>query len=428
MFLSPRFLMLLQKSFRQIRWKSLVQPWQNVDWWLFVLPVGLTIFGGVMIRSVELNQGWTDWRQHWITGTVGLIMSLMIARWRYDNLIRWRWIIYGITNVSLLTVMFFGREELGAQRWIPIFGFNLQPSEFAKLGIIITIAALLSDRPASKVPVLIKTLAVTAVPWILIFLEPNLGTSLVFGAITLGMLYWGNANPGWLLLMLSPFLSAILFNVFLPIWFVWVVLIGIVAWQSLPWYRVGTFAAVVINLLSGALGHFLWGLLKDYQKQRLTMFLNPDQDPLGGGYHLIQSRIAIGAGGLWGRGLHQGTQTQLNFIPEQHTDFIFAAIGEELGFVGSFLILLAFWLICLRLVIIAQNARDNFGSLLAIGVLSMVVFQTVVNIGMTIGLSPVTGIPLPWLSYGRSALLMNFLAIGLVQSVANFRQRLSFKD
>lgn len=420
--------MLLQKSFRQIRWKSLVQPWQNVDWWLFVLPVGLTIFGGVMIRSVELNQGWTDWRQHWITGTVGLIMSLMIARWRYDNLIRWRWIIYGITNVSLLAVMFFGREELGAQRWIPIFGFNLQPSEFAKLGIIITIAALLSDRPASKVPVLIKTLAITAVPWILIFLEPNLGTSLVFGAITLGMLYWGNANPGWLLLMLSPFLSAILFNLFLPIWFVWVVLIGIVAWQSLPWYRVGTFAAVVINLLSGALGHFLWGLLKDYQKQRLTMFLNPDQDPLGGGYHLIQSRIAIGAGGLWGRGLHQGTQTQLNFIPEQHTDFIFAAIGEELGFVGSFLILLAFWLICLRLVIIAQNARDNFGSLLAIGVLSMVVFQTVVNIGMTIGLSPVTGIPLPWLSYGRSALLMNFLAIGLVQSVANFRQRLSFKD
>lgn len=420
--------MLLQKSFRQIRWKSLVQPWQNVDWWLFVLPVGLTIFGGVMIRSVELNQGWTDWRQHWITGTVGLIMSLMIARWRYDNLIRWRWIIYGITNVSLLAVMFFGREELGAQRWIPIFGFNLQPSEFAKLGIIITIAALLSDRPASKVPVLIKTLAVTAVPWVLIFLEPNLGTSLVFGAITLGMLYWGNANPGWLLLMLSPFLSAILFNVFLPVWFVWVVLIGIVAWQSLPWYRVGTFAAVVINLLSGALGHFLWGLLKDYQKQRLTMFLNPDQDPLGGGYHLIQSRIAIGAGGLWGRGLHQGTQTQLNFIPEQHTDFIFAAIGEELGFVGSFLILLAFWLICLRLVIIAQNARDNFGSLLAIGVLSMVVFQTVVNIGMTIGLSPVTGIPLPWLSYGRSALLMNFLAIGLVQSVANFRQRLSFKD
>ncbi len=420
--------MLLQKSFKQIRWKSLVQPWQNVDWWLFLLPIGLTILGGVMIRSVELNQGWTDWRQHWITGVVGLVMALAIARWRYDQLLRWRWIIYGITNLSLLAVMFFGREELGAQRWIPIFGFNLQPSEFAKLGIIITIAALLSERPASTIPVFLKTLGVTAVPWILIFLEPNLGTSLVFGAITIGMLYWGNANPGWLILMLSPFLSAILFNIFLPAWFIWVVVVGIIAWRSLPWYRVGTFITVVTNLISGALGHFLWGLLKDYQKQRLTMFLNPDQDPLGGGYHLIQSRIAIGAGGLWGRGLHQGTQTQLNFIPEQHTDFIFAAVGEELGFVGCFLVLLAFWLICLRLVIIAQNARDNFGSLIAIGVLSMVVFQTVVNIGMTIGLSPVTGIPLPWMSYGRSALLMNFLAIGLVQSVANFRQRLSFRD
>ncbi len=420
--------MLLQKSFKQIRWKSLVQPWQNVDWWLFLLPIGLTILGGVMIRSVELNQGWTDWRQHWITGVVGLVMALAIARWRYDQLLRWRWIIYGITNLSLLAVMFFGREELGAQRWIPIFGFNLQPSEFAKLGIIITIAALLSERPASTIPVFLKTLGVTAVPWILIFLEPNLGTSLVFGAITMGMLYWGNANPGWLILMLSPFLSAILFNIFLPAWFIWVVVVGIIAWRSLPWYRVGTFITVVTNLISGALGHFLWGLLKDYQKQRLTMFLNPDQDPLGGGYHLIQSRIAIGAGGLWGRGLHQGTQTQLNFIPEQHTDFIFAAVGEELGFVGCFLVLLAFWLICLRLVIIAQNARDNFGSLIAIGVLSMVVFQTVVNIGMTIGLSPVTGIPLPWMSYGRSALLMNFLAIGLVQSVANFRQRLSFRD
>jgi rod shape determining protein RodA len=420
--------MLLQKSFRQIRWKSLVQPWQNIDWWLFVLPIALTALGGIMIRSVEMNQGWTDWRQHWVTGIVGVVLALIVSRWRYDQLIRWRWIIYGITNLSLIAVMFIGREELGAQRWIPILGFNLQPSEFAKLGVIITIAALLSDRPASSIPMFLKTLGVTAVPWVFVFLEPNLGTSLVFGAITIGMLYWGNANPGWVLLMFSPFLSAILFNVFLPIWFVWVVLIGVVAWRSLPWYRLGTFAAVVINLISGALGHFLWSVLKDYQKQRLTMFLNPDQDPLGGGYHLIQSRIAVGAGGLWGKGLNQGSQTQLNFIPEQHTDFIFAAIGEELGFVGCFLVLLAFWIICLRLVIIAQNARDNFGSLIAIGVLSMVVFQTVVNVGMTIGLSPVTGIPLPWLSYGRSALLMNFLAIGVVQSVANFRQRLSFKD
>lgn len=417
---------LSQINWKRIRWRSLIQPWQNVDWWLFALPIGLTILGGVMIRSVELNQGWSDWRQHWITAGVGLVGALWLARFRYEKLLEWHWVIYGITNVLLLAVMFLGREELGAQRWINVFGFNLQPSEFAKLGIIITIAALLHERPASTIPIALRTLAVTGVPWTFVFLEPNLGTSLVFGSITMGMLYWGNANPGWLLLLLSPFLSAILFNIFLPIWFFWIGLIGVVAWRCLPWYRVGTLIAVVINLISGALGHFLWGILKDYQKDRLILFLDPDRDPLGGGYHLIQSRIGIGAGGLLGRGLQQGTQTQLNFIPEQHTDFIFAAVGEELGFIGGFLVMLAFWLVCLRLVIIAQNAKDNFGSLIAIGVFSMIIFQVVVNVGMTIGLSPVTGIPLPWMSYGRSALLMNFLAIGLVQSVANYRQRLKF--
>jgi rod shape determining protein RodA len=417
---------MLQRSFSRIRWKTLVQPWQNTDPWLFALPIALTLLGGIMIRSVEMNQGWTDWSQHWITGGVGLILALMIARWRYEQLLEWYWVIYGIINVGLLAVMFIGREELGAQRWINILGFNVQPSEFAKLGIIITIAALLHQQPAKSIPIALRTLAVTAVPWMFVFLEPNLGTSLVFGSITIGMLYWANANPGWLLLLISPFLSAILFNAYLPLWFAWIVAIGVVAWRSLPWQRVGALAAVVVNLVAGGLGHLLWGLLKDYQKQRLIIFLDPDQDPLGGGYHLIQSRIAIGAGGLTGRGLNQGTQTQLNFIPEQHTDFIFTAIGEEFGFIGSMLVLLAFWFICLRLIIIAQNAKDNFGSLIAIGVLCMIVFQVVVNVGMTIGLSPVTGIPLPFLSYGRSALLMNFLAIGVVQSVANYRQRLKF--
>ncbi len=418
---------MLQKSPPKIRWKTLVQPWHNVDWWLFVLPIGLTILGGVMIHSIELNQEGANWAsQHLITCGIGFVLSLAIARCRYDQLLQWHWIIYGVTILLLLAVKFFGTEGLGAQRWISIAGFYLQPSEFAKLGAIITIAALLSDRPASTIPAALRVVAVVAVPWMLVFLEPNLGTSLVFGAITIGMLYWGNVNPGWLLLLISPLISAILFNISLPFWFAWIAVIGVVAWRSLPWYRLGTLGAVVVNLVSGGLGHLLWGLLKEYQKKRLIIFLDPDQEPLKGGYHLIQSRIAIGAGEMWGRGLYKGTQTQLSFIPEQHTDFIFTAIGEELGFVGGILVLIAFWLICLRLVIIAQNAKDNFGSLIAIGVFSMIVFQVAVNVGMTIGLSPVTGIPLPFLSYGKSALLMNFLAIGVVQSVSNFRQRLKF--
>lgn len=411
------------------RWKKWLQAWQEVDWLLFLLPVALTVFASIVITSTQINLETTEFGwNHLVLGSIGLVLALMIARTRYEGLLNWQWIIYAATNLSLIAVIFIGTSGLGAQRWITIGGFNVQPSEFAKLGLIITLAALLRGKEASTLLGMIKALAITAVPWALVFLQPDLGTSLVFGAITIGMLYWGNANPGWLVLMVSPLVAAILFHVYIPVWLVWVVGMGIIAWLTLPWRLFSTIAATAVNLVSGKLGDVLWGLLKDYQKDRLILFLDPDKDPLGGGYHLIQSRIAIGAGQLWGRGLHQGTQTQLNFIPEQHTDFIFSAIGEEWGFVGAIAVLAAFWIICLRLVIIAQNAKDNFGSLLAVGVLSMIVFQVIVNISMTIGLAPITGIPLPWMSYGRSALLTNFIALGLVESVANHRHRLKFTD
>lgn len=407
--------------------RGIIQPWQDMDWLLLIVVTGMTLFAGIVIRSTELSEGLTDWWQHWVIGGIGLLIVMIFARWRYDNLIQWYWLIYLVTNISLLAVMFMGTEALGAQRWITIGGFNIQPSEFAKIGAIITLAGVLHERTASTLPMMIKALAVIAVPWGIVFIQPDLGTSLVFGAITLGMLYWGNANPGWLVLLVSPLAAAILFNVSFPVWVIWVVAMGVIGWRTLPWSFFGALGATVVNLVSGGLGQVLWGFLKDYQKDRLILFLDPDKDPLGGGYHLIQSRIAIGSGQLWGRGLNQGTQTQLSFIPEQHTDFIFSAVGEELGFIGCMALLVAFWLICLRLVIIAQNAKDNFGSLIAIGVLSMIIFQVLVNVGMTIGLAPVTGIPLPWVSYGRSALLTNFIALGIVESIANHRsQRLRF--
>ena len=417
---------MFQKSIKRFNPFTFLAPWREMDWMLMILVVGMTFLGGLMIRSTELNRGATDWSQHWITGAVGFVAAMAIARFRYENLLPWRWAIYGFLNLSLLAVRFLGTEGLGAQRWINIAGFYVQPSEFAKIGIIVTIAALLNQETAKTIPSMVKALVVTAVPWAFVFIEPNLGTSLIFGAITVGMLYWGNANPGWLLLLISPVVSAIIMTISIPAWAVWIVVIFAVGWLSLPWSWLGGVGAIIINLTSGALGHMLWEVLKDYQKDRILMFLDPDKDPLGGGYHLIQSRIAIGAGGMWGKGLNHGTQTQLNFIPEQHTDFIFSAIGEELGLVGSICVLFGFWLICLRLVIIAQNAKDNFGSLIAIGFLSMLVFQVVVNIGMNIGLAPITGIPLPLLSYGRSSLLANFIGLGLVESVANHRQQKFF--
>ncbi|MEO1068957.1 MAG: rod shape-determining protein RodA [Cyanobacteria bacterium J06638_6] len=413
----------------QKRWRLMAAGWQGLDWVLLGLPVALTIFGAIVIHSTQRNTDTIAYGlNHAVLGLIGLVLALWLSRIRYENLFNWQWIIYGVVNLLLVAVMFVGTVGGGAQSWLGVGGFYVQPSEFAKLSIIITLAAMLSRRDASSLWGVARVLAVIVPPWILVFLQPDLGTSLVFGAITLGMLYWANCNPGWLVLFISPLVAALLFHLVLPGWLGWSLAMGLIAWFTLPWRWFSTAAATAVNLVSGKLGDIVWGLLQDYQKDRLVLFLDPDKDPLGGGYHLIQSRIAIGAGKLWGQGLGQGSQTQLSFIPEQHTDFIFSAVGEEWGFVGAMVVIAAYWLLCFRLVIIAQNAKDDFGSLLVIGVLSMIVFQVTINIGMTIGLAPITGIPLPWLSYGRSALLTNFIALGIVESVVNFRHRLKFTD
>ena len=435
--------MLLKKSRysrNRNRWQYFFKPWQQVDLLLFLLPIAVSIFGGFVILSTELNQEQDKWWWHLLVAGVGVLLGLIVARSRYENLQRWHWITYGLTNASLIAVMAVGVSAKGAQRWINIFGFNVQPSEFAKVGVIITLAALLHKRTASTIPNFFRALAVTAVPWGLVFLQPDLATSLVFGAIVLAMLYWANANPGWLIILISPVVAAILFSMpwpwaepyvlvegifFTPLGLIWSFTMGLIGWRTLPWKRfgIGGIGALALNLLGGELGIFAWNnLLKEYQKGRITSFLDPEADPLGTGYHLIQSRIAIGAGEWFGWGPFNGPMTQLNFVPEQHNDFIFSAVGEQFGFMGCLVLLLAFCLICQRLLHVALTAKDNFGSLMAIGVLAMIVFQMAVNIGMTIGLAPVAGIPLPFMSYGRSAMLSNFIAIGLVESVANFRQ------
>jgi rod shape determining protein RodA len=397
-------------------------PYGRADWILIFLTIVLTGFGGWMIRSTELNRPVTDWWQHWLTGLIGLLIALLLTRINYQNFLRWHWYVYALNVATLIAVMSLGDSAKGAQRWISIGGFKFQPSEFAKIALVITLAAVLHHRQARRFPEFIKALAITLPPWFLVFIQPDLGSSLVFGVITLGMLYWAGANPGWILLLVSPLVAAIAFGVSPPFWIAWSIAMGILAWFTLPWQNFSAGLALLVNIGSGFLGNLFWGVLKDYQKERLTTFLNPDKDPWGAGYHLNQSRIAVGAGEFWGQGINRGTQTQLNFIPEQHTDFIFSAIGEECGFIGSMFLVLVFWYLCWRIVNIALTSKDNFGSLLAIGFLSMIVFQIVVNIGMNIGIAPVTGIPLPWISYGRSALLKNFIAIGLIESVAAARR------
>ncbi|MDX2272561.1 MAG: rod shape-determining protein RodA [Cyanobacteriota bacterium] len=424
--LSPRHLP-QQGQIKQWLW-----AWKEFDGGLLCTILALTGIGILAIYSTGSDHVY--WIQQMVMAGIGIVLLFILARCPYEHGLRWHWLIYGLTLLMLIAVMFVGTAGGGAERWIMLGSVQVQPSEFAKIGVIITLAAVLHHWPIKYFSQVWVAVSVIAPPWVLIFLQPNLGTAMVFVVILLAMLYWAGAKGSWILLLISPLVGAILYGIHTKenlSWMVWIWLLwcigmaSLAAWR-LPWGRVGALTFGALNLLSGQLGQLIWQVLKPYQQKRLLIFTDPSQDPLGSGYHLIQSRIAIGAGGLWGQGLQKGTQTQLDFIPEQHTDFIFSAVAEEFGFFGTVTVLVLLWILCFRLIVIAQNAKDNFGSLIAVGVLAMIFFQAIVNIGMTVGLAPITGLPLPFLSYGRSALLTNFIAIGLVESVAMHRQRTTF--
>jgi rod shape determining protein RodA len=393
-------------------------PFHEIDLVLWGIPLAMTFLAGILIASTQRQAEFADWYQHWITGGVGLVLAALLSRVPLERLRALLLPIYGLTVVSLISVRLIGTYALGAQRWINIGGFHVQPSEFAKLGAILLLAGVLSRYPIERPVDLIRPTGVFLIPWTLVFLEPNLGTSLVFAAVLLVMMFWAGMPLGWVVLLLSPLVAAILAGTLPPALVIWVPLMGLIAYRSLPWRWIGVAITLAVQGLFAAITPYLWMHgLKAYQRDRLVLFLDPSKDPLGGGYHLLQSKIGIGSGGLWGTGLMHGQLTKLRFIPEQHTDFIFSALGEELGFVGAMLLLLGFGVLMWRLLQIAGKARTDFESLVVIGVGAMVLFQVVVNINMTIGLGPVTGIPLPWMSYGRSSLLVNFLALGLCASV-----------
>ena len=398
--------------------------WRLKEPVLWGVPLAMVMVAGLLIASTQRQADYADWYHHWITAAVGVVIALVTARLPLLRLKPLLIPIYAITVMSLVAVRLIGTTALGAQRWLSIGGVHVQPSEFAKLSAILLLAAVLDRHPVERPVDLLRPLGIISIPWLLVFIQPDLGTSLVFGALLLTMLYWSGMPIEWLVLLLSPLATALLAGLFPWGLAAWVPLTMIIAYRSLPWKRVALALVMIVQSAAALVTPWLWMHgLQDYQRDRLVLFLDPAKDPLGGGYHLLQSTVGIGSGGLFGMGLLQGQLTKLRFIPEQHTDFIFSALGEETGFLGTILVVIGFALLMGRLLQVAGQSRSDFESLVVIGVATMLMFQVVVNIFMTIGLGPVTGIPLPFMSYGRSAMVVNFLALGLCLSVSRRSKR-----
>jgi len=393
---------------------------------LIIIPIILVLISSILIFSIQKESINNDSLKHLLSGFLGYFIAITIS---YIPLEKFKKIIipfYFLSLLSLVLIYFFGISTYGAQRWLGLGSFTFQPSEVAKLTTVFSLAAILEKKTICSFRDLLTPLIIVLLPWILIFLQPDLGTSLVLIFCFLAMLYWAQMPIEWILIFICCLFTALFSFTNSYILFFWIPFMGFLAFKSFKEKLMATFLVVIFHGFVAQVTPFLWQfVLKGYQKDRLILFLDPGRDPLGGGYHLLQSKIGIGSGGLFGTGLLKGKLTNLQFIPEQHTDFIFSAAGEEMGFVGSMFIVSLFLIFIILLLRIAKNARTDFESLLVIGITSIFLFQIIINIYMTIGLGPVTGIPLPFMSYGRTSLLINFIFIGIVLST--FKRSISLR-
>jgi rod shape determining protein RodA len=398
---------------------------------LFWLVVALSIFGIAMVYSagvldVEYTIVAGLWRSQLLWFALGMIAIPIAMRVPPDWYQAAALPIYSVAVVMLALTLVIGTgvgTSEGVPRWIVLGPVRIHTAELAKVPVILMLGRVLAEwrEPPTHLWQLWKPIAVVIPPIILVLGQPDLGTVIVFGCILLATLYWAGTPLRLLFLLISPALSLILsFNV--GVWSLW--FITLMALLLVTRTRLRDAAAVfTVNAMAGMAALPLWEGLATYQKNRLLVFLDPQIDPLGAGYNLIQSRVAVGAGGVAGQGFLDGSQKRLAFLPEQHTDFIFAVIGEEWGFLGVAAVLLAFGVIFWRLLRIAYHVRDPFASILPFGLFAAWMVHVLVNTGMTIGIMPITGIPLPFLSYGGSFLFINLVAMALVQRVAAEHQR-----
>lgn len=362
------------------------------------------------------------WKRQLMMLGLGIVGGVVVFRMS-PRLLEWATpLAYGGAILLLVLTLAVGTgagTAVGTKSWLAVGGVRIgQPAELAKLATILMLARYLGARrePPQGLAELILPGVIVTVPFLLVSLQPDLGSAIVFLGIAFAMLFWGGVRAWWLLLLASPLLS-LLFAFSTISWGIWIVAITAV----LLWVRPYVFEGLVVwlaNVVMGVIALELWDKLAPYQQNRLLSFLNPEIDPRATGWHIIQSKVAIGSGGLLGKGLFEGTQKRLQFLPAQHTDFIFSVVGEELGFVGVVLALVLFAVFLLVLVRIARKASDPFSSLVVFGLTGMLLTHVLVNIGMTVGLMPITGIPLPFFSYGGSFMVVCCLAVALALRVA----------
>jgi len=351
------------------------RSFRDIDWSLVAIALIIAAVGVLQIYSATHDTRWQDawWKQLiWIAVALGLMWIVMAVD--YHMVLGQIPLLYAGSITALIAVLAVGRLVFGSRRWIRIFGFNFQISEFVKLVIILVVAKYLSELKRDEVSIrdLLKLGGLVGIPAALVILQPDLGTGLTY----------------------LPVLAA-------------GILIAGIRWRYLA----------VIALVGALVLPAGWLILKDYQRARLATFVDPSKDPKGSGYQVIQSKIAVGDGGVWGRGVTRGTQTQLRFLPVPHTDFIFSAFAEEHGFIGVSVVLGLYFLLLMQIVQNAQRAPDRAGMYICMGVATLLLFHVLVNVGMVVGRMPVTGIPLPLMSSGGSNMFSVFMMLGLVNNV-----------
>lgn len=346
---------------------------KTVDWVLVLIPILISFGGLATIYSITFGSDQVSlaWRQLiWLS--LGIVIMILLSRYDYRGLRSLSPIIYIFCLILLVSVVFLGTIQLGARRWIDLGIFQLQPSELAKLGAVILLGGLLSSWQKVGLRQIMTWLLVIGIPFLLVIGQPDFGTAIIILGIGLLMLVFSAIRRRFLAIVLAAF---------------------------------------------AVLAPIVWFTLRDYQRQRLLVFIDPSRDPFGAGYNVLQSLIAVGSGGLFGRGLGQGPQSQLNFLPIAHSDFIFAGWAEATGLIGSIILIGLFVALILRTLVIAKHAPDRFGMFLGLGIAAVFFLQILINIGMNLGLLPVTGVPLPFFSYGGTMIIVNFAAIGILQSI-----------